>query len=86
MKNLNIQANGDALGNLFQVMASLLILDKSLEEWSAVYDDLPSCNTKVQVSNRYCIKTSYDEQSITEPEGTCLCLKKRRASKNRANL
>jgi len=51
------------------VLSSLNILDMTLEDLLEKYDDLPSSTTKCKVTNKYAIKTSYDEQTVVEPSG-----------------
>ncbi len=47
------QAVGDALSDALLVAAILAARRWSLADWNAIYTDLPSCQTKVLVADRY---------------------------------
>ncbi|EKX43153.1 hypothetical protein GUITHDRAFT_163942 [Guillardia theta CCMP2712] len=61
-------AIGDALSDLLAVMVVLEVEGISLEQWAGYYEDLPSIMTKVLVKDRNAIKTTKDEQRVTEPK------------------
>lgn len=61
------QAIGDALSGLLLVEAVLHYLDWSIQDWDAMYSDLPSRQLKVTVKNRASIKTTNAETVVTSP-------------------
>jgi phosphoacetylglucosamine mutase len=69
-KNIKIKANGDAVGNLFMIVSCLRILGLTLEDLLGLYEDFPSSTTKIFVKNKNAIKTTWDEQTVTTPNGS----------------
>jgi phosphoacetylglucosamine mutase len=63
------QAVGDAISDLLLVDAILQIEDCTVEQWSQLYQDLPSKQTKVTVPDRTMIATNETETRCVRPEG-----------------
>lgn len=67
------QAVGDALGDLLLVAALLLRTTPAgrdaIEQWAALYDELPSRQGKVSVRDRTVIRTTADETRAVAPAG-----------------
>ena len=61
------QAVGDAICDALFVEAILTTQDMSVEDWDALYTDLPSRQTKVKVADRTLLKPISDETRLTEP-------------------
>lgn len=61
------QATGDAISDLLGVSAALHVLGFSYRDWNALYQDLPSKQTKVKVSDRSLFVTNDDESQLVEP-------------------
>ncbi|OQR97283.1 phosphoacetylglucosamine mutase [Thraustotheca clavata] len=62
------QAVGDALSDALFVEALLIQHDWSIAQWDAIYQDLPSRQTKVKIADRTVVKTTEDETAATAPE------------------
>ncbi len=60
---------GDALSDLLLVEAALLYKNWTLQQWNALYTDLPSKMDKVVVSDRRMIQTTNAERTCTAPAG-----------------
>jgi phosphoacetylglucosamine mutase len=58
---------GDALADMLLVEAMLKISELSIEEWTKLYNDLPSSLAKVPVKDRTKIITADADRRITEP-------------------
>eukprot|EP00249_Psilotum_nudum_P022881 c28675_g1_i2 orf=97-1878(+) len=63
------QAVGDALSGLLLVEVILRYMNWSIQDWDAIYTDLPSRQLKVQVLDRASIKTVNAETRVTIPLG-----------------
>jgi phosphoacetylglucosamine mutase len=63
------QAVGDAISDLLLVDAILQMEDCTVEQWSQLYQDLPSKQTKVTVPDRTMIATNETETRCVRPEG-----------------
>lgn len=74
------QATGDALSDLLFVEAILIVRDWSISDWGKIYDDLPSRQTKVKVTDRKLIKCTEDETAVTTPESLVQALQELNAS------
>jgi len=62
------QAVGDAISGLLLVEA-ILRCGTTLEQWEALYADLPSRQTKLKVADRARIATANAERRCVAPEG-----------------
>ncbi|RLO13982.1 hypothetical protein DYB28_000744 [Aphanomyces astaci] len=62
------QAVGDALSDLLFVEVLLLQQNWTIQHWNAIYSDLPSRQTKVQIADRALVKTTDDETACLAPE------------------
>ncbi|UIZ21154.1 hypothetical protein KXD40_000759 [Peronospora effusa] len=63
------QATGDAMCDLLFVEALLVQKNWSISDWDAVYNDLPSRQTKVKVADRSVIKLAEeDDTQVLAPE------------------
>jgi phosphoacetylglucosamine mutase len=58
---------GDALSDLLAVEAILALSRMSIEQWDAVYEDVPSVQMKVSVRDRLAVCTTWDETRCTAP-------------------
>ncbi|MQL71473.1 hypothetical protein Taro_003794 [Colocasia esculenta] len=63
------QAVGDALSGLLLVEAILRHIGWSIEDWSKLYQDLPSRQLKVKVVDRSVVVTSNAETQVVRPPG-----------------
>eukprot|EP00891_Asterochloris_glomerata_P002729 jgi/Astpho2/2729/fgenesh1_pm.00050_%23_7_t len=63
------QAVGDAISGLLLVEVALRRKSWSMQQWAALYNDLPSRQLKVQVANRAVVKTADAEWKVIHPEG-----------------
>eukprot|EP00325_Prymnesiales_sp_UTEX-LB-985_P011297 CAMPEP_0174760060 /NCGR_PEP_ID=MMETSP1094-20130205/108583_1 /TAXON_ID=156173 /ORGANISM="Chrysochromulina brevifilum, Strain UTEX LB 985" /LENGTH=590 /DNA_ID=CAMNT_0015966001 /DNA_START=26 /DNA_END=1797 /DNA_ORIENTATION=+ len=61
------QAIGDALSDMLLVEAILSMKGWSFAQWDALYEDLPSRQTKLAVADRTVITTTADETQATAP-------------------
>jgi phosphoacetylglucosamine mutase len=61
------QAIGDALSDALLVEVALSILGWSIQDWDALYSDLPSVQLKVVVPDRSLVKVSADETRVLSP-------------------
>lgn len=61
------QAIGDALSDILLVEVALSILGWSIQDWDALYADLPSVQLKVVVPDRSLVKVSADETRVLSP-------------------
>lgn len=61
------QAVGDALSDLLLVDAILQIKGWNIDDWNALYTDLPSRQCKVEVEDRTMILTNTNETECTSP-------------------
>lgn len=61
------QAIGDALSDLLLIDAILQLQDWTLDDWNALYKDLPSRQCKVRVRDRLVIQTNDNETRCTQP-------------------
>ncbi|RHZ22041.1 hypothetical protein DYB37_008906 [Aphanomyces astaci] len=62
------QAVGDALSDLLFVEVLLLQQNWTIQHWNAIYNDLPSRQTKVKIADRALVKTTDDETACLAPE------------------
>ena len=58
---------GDSMSVMLAAMASLRILNMSLDNWMAMYTDFPSKQLKVPAPNKALITTSADESYALSP-------------------
>ena len=63
------QTVGDAMSDMLVVESILHEKGWSLEDWAAVYTDLPNRQRKVAVKNRNVIETTDAERKVTAPQG-----------------
>ncbi|KAL4450013.1 hypothetical protein ABPG77_010682 [Micractinium sp. CCAP 211/92] len=63
------QAVGDALSGILLVEAALRRKGWGLDQWAALYSDLPSRQLKVKVADRTVIVTTDAETRVAEPRG-----------------
>ena len=69
------QATGDAICDLLFVEALLVQKNWSISDWDAIYNDLPSRQTKVKVADRSVIKSDEEDDSkVLAPESLCSAL------------
>ena len=67
VKELVNQCVGDAMSDLLFVEAILCEEEMSLEAWDALYEELPSRQLKVKVSDRSVFKTTAADTKLTHP-------------------
>ncbi|XP_062860617.1 phosphoacetylglucosamine mutase [Trichomycterus rosablanca] len=67
--NLINQATGDAISDMLLIEAVLAIRGMTVQEWDAIYTDLPNRQLKVKVADRRVIETTDAERRATTPEG-----------------
>jgi len=67
-KQLVNQAIGDALSDMLLVEAILARRRWSIAQWDALYDDLPSRQTKLAVADRTIVSVTSDETRALAPE------------------
>jgi len=60
---------GDALADMLLVIALLEIAGLQTSDWTALYQDLPSCLLKVEVKDRSAFATADAGRIATKPEG-----------------
>ncbi|CAF1589008.1 unnamed protein product [Rotaria magnacalcarata] len=65
--NLINETVGDAIADLLATEVILFILNMNLDQWLALYDDLPQRLLKVTVRNRTMIQTTDAERRCTAP-------------------
>ena len=61
------QAIGDALSDMLLAEAILTLRGWTIEDWDALYDDLPSRQTKLAVADRTAVTVTADETRTIEP-------------------
>lgn len=61
------QAVGDALSGILMVETVLQYRNWSLQQWNAMYTDLPSRQLKVKVADRSVIQTTEAETKVASP-------------------
>ena len=61
------QAVGDAISDCLAVETVLACLGLSIQQWDELYEDLPSRQGKISVSDRTLIKCTHDETRIVSP-------------------
>ena len=69
MHSVSNQAIGDALADCLLVEAALYGLGWDIKRWIGIYEDRPSCLTKLKVKDRTAFKTANAEQTCVEPKG-----------------
>ncbi|CAM9372982.1 unnamed protein product [Discosporangium mesarthrocarpum] len=74
------QAVGDAMSDLLFCEAVLRIRCWSVQEWSAMYADLPSRQAKTAVADRSMISCTVDETEALRPQGLQAALEKAMAN------
>ena len=67
LRQLINQCVGDALSDLLAVEAVLLLRGWSVEDWTAMYEDLPSRQCKLPVRDRTVITCNAAETAVLEP-------------------
>ncbi|XP_043922088.1 phosphoacetylglucosamine mutase [Protopterus annectens] len=63
------QTVGDAISDMLAIEAILAIKGLSVQEWDAIYTDLPSRQLKVKVADRCVITTTDAERNAVTPPG-----------------
>lgn len=61
------QAIGDALSDLLLVDAILSLKEWSWDDWDSLYQDLPSRQLKIRVTDRKSVETNEDETKVISP-------------------
>ncbi|EGD78252.1 phosphoglucomutase 3 [Salpingoeca rosetta] len=69
MTELINQTVGDAISDMLMVEAILLLQNMTVEDWAAMYDDLPNRQLKVKIADRSVVKTTNAERECTAPAG-----------------
>ncbi|MCI4388910.1 hypothetical protein PGIGA_G00091340 [Pangasianodon gigas] len=67
--NLINQATGDAISDMLLIEAVLAIRGMTVQEWDAIYTDLPNRQLKVKVADRRVIDTTDAERRAVTPAG-----------------
>lgn len=67
--NVINQTVGDAISDMLITEAILAIKGMTVQQWDAMYTDLPNRQLKVKVSDRTAIKTTDAERRAVSPEG-----------------
>ncbi|XP_017349585.1 phosphoacetylglucosamine mutase [Ictalurus punctatus] len=67
--NLINQATGDAISDMLLIEAVLAIRGMTVQEWDAIYTDLPNRQLKVKVADRRVIDTTDAERRALTPAG-----------------
>ncbi|XP_065828030.1 phosphoacetylglucosamine mutase-like isoform X3 [Oscarella lobularis] len=65
--DLTNQTVGDAISNMLLVETILRKKNWTFDEWAQCYVDLPSKQVKVKVADRGMVKTTWNEQRVTDP-------------------
>ncbi|XP_049628194.1 phosphoacetylglucosamine mutase [Suncus etruscus] len=63
------QAAGDAISDMLVIEAVLALKGLTLQQWDALYTDLPNRQLKVKVADRYVISTTNAERQAITPPG-----------------
>ena len=63
------QAVGDAMSDALAVEAVLLVRGWTLQDWDALYQDLPSRQRKLPVADRAVVRCVPDETRVCAPPG-----------------
>ncbi|NXI59324.1 AGM1 mutase, partial [Chloroceryle aenea] len=69
MIDLTNQTVGDAVSDMLVIEAILALKDLTVQQWDAVYTDLPNRLLKVQVADRRVIETTNAERQAVTPPG-----------------
>lgn len=67
LRELANQATGDAMSDLLLATAILRVLGMSMEDWTKMYVELPSKQSKVVVPDRTVVKTNENETRLNAP-------------------
>ncbi|GAA6067687.1 phosphoacetylglucosamine mutase-like, partial [Tachysurus ichikawai] len=67
--NLINQATGDAISDMLLIEAVLAIRGITVQDWDAIYSDLPNRQLKVKVADRCVIDTTDAERKAVTPAG-----------------
>ncbi|XP_076016343.1 phosphoacetylglucosamine mutase [Genypterus blacodes] len=67
--NVINQAVGDAISDMLLIEAILAIKGLTVQQWDAIYSDLPNRQLKVKVSDRRVIDTTDAERRVVSPAG-----------------
>lgn len=67
--NVINQAVGDAVSNMLLIEAVLAIRGMTVQQWDAIYSDLPNRQLKVKVADRRLIDTNDTETRVVNPAG-----------------
>ncbi|XP_074471736.1 phosphoacetylglucosamine mutase isoform X1 [Sebastes fasciatus] len=67
--NVITQAVGDAISDMLLIEAILAIKGMTIQQWDAIYSDLPSRQLKVKVADRRVIDTTDAERQAVSPAG-----------------
>uniref|UniRef100_A0A6Q2WSB0 Phosphoacetylglucosamine mutase n=1 Tax=Esox lucius TaxID=8010 RepID=A0A6Q2WSB0_ESOLU len=67
--NLINQTVGDAMSDMLLIEAVLAIRGMTVQQWDAIYTDLPNRQLKVKVADRRVIDTTDAERRTVRPEG-----------------
>uniref|UniRef100_A0A8C9M7L7 Phosphoacetylglucosamine mutase n=1 Tax=Panthera tigris altaica TaxID=74533 RepID=A0A8C9M7L7_PANTA len=63
------QAAGDAISDMLVIEAILMLKDLTIQQWDALYMDLPNRQLKVKVADRQVISTTDAERQVVTPPG-----------------
>lgn len=67
--NVITQAVGDAISDMLLIESILAIKGMTIQQWDAIYSDLPSRQLKVKVADRRVIDTTDAERQAVSPAG-----------------
>uniref|UniRef100_A0A8D0LJX7 Phosphoacetylglucosamine mutase n=2 Tax=Sus scrofa TaxID=9823 RepID=A0A8D0LJX7_PIG len=63
------QATGDAISDMLVIEAILALKGLTIQQWDALYTDLPNRQLKVKVADRQVISTTDAERQVVKPPG-----------------
>ncbi|XP_010978582.1 phosphoacetylglucosamine mutase isoform X1 [Camelus dromedarius] len=63
------QATGDAISDMLVIEAVLALKGLTIQQWDALYTDLPNRQLKVKVADRQVISTTDAERQVVKPPG-----------------
>lgn len=67
--NVINQTVGDAISDMLLIEAILAVRGMTIQQWDAIYSDLPNRQLKVKVSDRRVIDTTDEERRVANPAG-----------------
>ncbi|KAB1275282.1 Phosphoacetylglucosamine mutase [Camelus dromedarius] len=65
----SLQATGDAISDMLVIEAVLALKGLTIQQWDALYTDLPNRQLKVKVADRQVISTTDAERQVVKPPG-----------------